>query len=577
MKKVGILAFAVLLFIATFGTGLLVAALNRDSRQPAFVFLDRVVAKIERTVAEATAPETAGPPTEFFSTIFIGLEGRVVTLPRSERLGIGGALTPIGGEVLVLRFDGQPFAVAPDGTTSRPDITLPDNGFAAYLAAIEKPEYADYNHRPDRFRYNDILYHDGPMGPRLLTSYLWWDAEADCFATTVSQLLLDEAPQSPSDITAAAEDWELLYRMQPCLPLRGVMASIQGEEGGGRMVFSQDGTKVYLANGDYGWNGFHSDGRHPLSDEPLAQYPEADHGKVMEIDLETGAARRFSTGHRNPQGITLDGQGRIWTVEHGPRGGDELNLIKDGNNYGWPLDTYGSDYNGAPLPSVAPDAVGQHDRFVKPVWSWLPSVATSSLAYVEGFDPTWDGDILATSLRGNLLIRLRVEGERAVFAERIEMGRRIRDLVQVSDQLLAAWTDAQEVIFLRPLDGGHGEQFVDRYIESMEVSAAFKDKMRGTVALCADCHSFSRNEHRIGPSLAFAAGGPIAETDFEGYSDALQAASGNWTHDRLVAYLDDPEATWPGTAMPDPGIDDPALLDALADMLGALANADHSE
>ena len=254
-----------------------------------------------------------------------------------------------------------------------------------------------------------------------------------------------------------------------------------------------------------------------------------------------------------------------------------MNLIKDGNNYGWPLETYGSDYNGAPLPSVAPEAVGQHDRFVKPVWSWLPSVATSSLTYVEGFDPTWDGDILATSLRGNLLIRLRVEGERAVFAERIEMGRRIRDLVQVSDQLLAAWTDAHEVIFLRPLDGGHGEQFVDRYIERMEASDAFKDKMRGTVALCADCHSFSRREHRIGPSLARAAGGPIAGTDFDGYSDALQAASGVWTHDRLVAYLDDPDAAWPGTAMPDLGIDDPAVLDAIATMLDALANADHSE
>lgn len=577
MKRLRIAALAVILLVAAFGTGLLIAALNRDSQQPAFVLVDRVAAKIERTITGFTAPETVGPPTEFFPTIFLGLEGRVVNLPRSERVGIGGALTPIGDQVLVLRFDGEPFAVAPDGTTTRPDITMPDNGFAAYLEAIEKPEYADFNHRPDRFRYNDILYHDGPMGPRLLTSYLWWNAEAECFATTVSQLILDAAPKSPSDIVASADDWQLLYRMEPCLPLRGVLASIQGEEAGGRMAFSQDGTKVYLANGDYGWNGFDSDGRHPLSSVPLAQYPEADHGKVMEIDLETGTARRFSSGHRNPQGITLDGQGRLWTVEHGPRGGDELNLIKDGNNYGWPLETYGTDYNGAPLPSVAPEAVGQHDTFVKPVWAWLPSVATSSLAYVEGFDPAWDGDILATSLRGNLLIRLRVDGERLVFAERIEMGRRIRDLVQVSDQLLAAWTDAHEVIFLRPVAGGHGEQFVDLHIENMTASADFKEKMRQTVALCSDCHSFSRDEHRIGPSLAFAAGGPIAGTSFAGYSDALRAASGNWTHDRLVAFLDNPDATWPGTTMPDPGIDDPELLDALANMLEALSKADRQE
>jgi len=297
----------------------------------------------------------------------------------------------------------------------------------------------------------------------------------------------------------------------------------------------------------------------------------------MEIDLKTGQARRFSAGHRNPQGITLDGQGRIWTVEHGPRGGDELNLIKEGNNYGWPLETYGTDYNGAPLPSVASAAVGRHDNFVKPVWSWLPSVATSSLAYIKGFHPTWDGDILATTLNGNMLIRLRLDDERLVFAERIEIGRAVRDLVQVSEHLLAAWTDANEVIFLNPISGGFGEQFVARYIENMTADTALKDKMKKAIAFCSDCHSVNRNEQRIGPSLAFAAGGPIGNTNFQAYSGALKAASGDWTHDRLVSYLDNPEAIWPGTTMPDPGIEDPELLDTLADMLSALSKADHSD
>ena len=100
MKKVGIIAFVLILLIATFGAGLLISAMNRDSKQPAFALLDRVAAKIERTVAEASAPETAGLPTEFFPTIFIGLEGRVVTLPRSKRPGIGGALTPIGAQAV---------------------------------------------------------------------------------------------------------------------------------------------------------------------------------------------------------------------------------------------------------------------------------------------------------------------------------------------------------------------------------------------------------------------------------------------------------------------------------------------
>lgn len=574
MRKIVIPVAGLALLLGVFGAGLLISGLNRESNRPVFVFLDRVVAKIEREWAEFTAPEIAGPPKEYFPTTFIGLEGSVVTLPRSERLGVGGALTPIGDDVLVLRFDGALFAVSQDGSTSRPDIAMPDNGFEAYLEAIEKPEYASFSHRPDRFRFNDILYHDGPLGPRLLTSYLWWDADAECYATQVSQLRLDDSPQNLSDIVASAEDWELIYRMEPCLPLRNVKNSIQGEEAGGRMEVSRDGTKLYLANGDYGWNGFHSDGRHPLSSTPLAQYPEAHHGKVMEIDLESGRARVFSTGHRNPQGIAIDPAGRIWTVEHGARGGDEFNLIEDGNNYGWPLETYGTDYNGSPIPVA--QSVGWHEEFVKPIWAWLPSVATSSLAYVEGFDQAWDGDLLATSLRGNKLIRLRLDDERLVFAEEIEMGRRIRDLVQVSDKVLVAWTDSHEVIFLRPLPGGFGEQFVDRSIETIAASDAFKTDMREAIAACSDCHSLSRGEHRIGPSLASAAGGPIAATSFEGYSVALQNASGNWTRERLVSYLDNPDGLFSGTTMPDPGIDDPELLNAIADLLVALAEETNS-
>jgi glucose/arabinose dehydrogenase len=131
-------------------------------------------------------------------------------------------------------------------------------------------------------------------------------------------------------------------------------------------------------------------------------------------------------GHRNIQGAALDGSGTLWTVEHGARGGDELNRPERGKNYGWPIITYGRDYSGAKIGEGTARA-----GLEQPVYYWDPSIATSGLAVYDGaLFPSWKGNLLVGGLAGAQLSRLTLEGGRVVAEEKLLEGRgdRIRDV-----------------------------------------------------------------------------------------------------------------------------------------------------
>ena len=153
------------------------------------------------------------------------------------------------------------------------------------------------------------------------------------------------------------------------------------------------------------------------------------YGKTLLIDMYTGAASTFTTGHRNQEGLYIDPTGNIWSSEHGPKGGDELNLLVKDRNYGWPIVTYGTNYDAMPWP-LNPHP-GRHDGFEAPVYAWVPSVGLSSITSVRKklFD-RWKGDLLVASLGGMSIWRVRTDRGRVVTAERIEIGERIRDLIE---------------------------------------------------------------------------------------------------------------------------------------------------
>jgi glucose/arabinose dehydrogenase len=197
---------------------------------------------------------------------------------------------------------------------------------------------------------------------------------------------------------------------------------------GSRIVFRRDGT-LFITTGERGGRDqaqdlerhlgkvirIHPDGRVP-PDNPFVEHDNA----LPEI---------WSYGHRNLQGATLDADGRLWTVEHGARGGDELNRPQAGLNYGWPVITYGVDYSGARI------GVGtEREGMEQPIYHWVPSIAPSGLLiYTGDAFPEWQGDFLVGSLKFGLLVRLDMDGGEVVHEERMLEGlnQRVRDVIQV--------------------------------------------------------------------------------------------------------------------------------------------------
>ena len=178
----------------------------------------------------------------------------------------------------------------------------------------------------------------------------------------------------------------------------------------------------------------HDDGRVPVDNPFTAQA-----GARPEI---------YSYGHRNPQGMTRDAAtGRIFAIEHGPKGGDELNLIEPGVNYGWPVITYGKSYMGFSI------GEGTHmEGMAQPLHYWVPSISPSGLMIYDGERfPAWRGSFFAGALSAELLVRLEVTGGRVAVEERMleDLEERIRDVRQGPDGLIYLLTDHPEGMLLR--------------------------------------------------------------------------------------------------------------------------------
>ena len=162
-----------------------------------------------------------------------------------------------------------------------------------------------------------------------------------------------------------------------------------------------------------------------------------------------GAPEVYSFGHRNPQGMAVHPvTGRVWSHEHGPQGGDEINVIEAGVNYGWPVITYGREYrSGAPI-GVGTAAPGM----AQPVLHWTPSIAPSGMTFYDGDRfPGWRGDLFAGALAGRHLRRVQLDGERAVAEEVLLQGRvgRVRDVKQGPDGMLWLLEDARNASIYR--------------------------------------------------------------------------------------------------------------------------------
>ena len=204
-----------------------------------------------------------------------------------------------------------------------------------------------------------------------------------------------------------------------------------GRHFGSRIIPMADGT-VWITTGDRGAG----------DSGTLVQDIATTHGKVIRVNADgsvpadnpfvgrAGDDRIWSLGHRNMQGAAIGPDGALWTIEHGPRGGDELNLPEAGGNYGWPLVSYGINYRGTDVGSGQP----RSPAFVEPVYYWDPVIAPGGMMFYDGAYADWRGDLLIGSLNPGALVRLKLRAGRVVGEERLLTDEgRIRDVEVLTD------------------------------------------------------------------------------------------------------------------------------------------------
>ena len=234
----------------------------------------------------------------------------------------------------------------------------------------------------------------------------------------------------------AIENATVIYRVTP---------TYQGNlHNGGKLLFNKEGN-LFVTSGE----------RSDIATRPLAQDNTTSLGKILLI-TKTGQAvtdplmlpkpntrpEIFSSGHRNPLGIAIHPTtGELWEAEMGPKGGDEINIIRRGVNYGWPVITYGIEYNGATIGEGLTKKAG----YQQPVYYWDPSISPGGIAfYTSNNIPEWNNNLFVASLSGKHIIRLQLNGNKIVGEERLleSEDQRFRDVCMGKDGKLYAITDA---------------------------------------------------------------------------------------------------------------------------------------
>ena len=280
-----------------------------------------------------------------------------------------------------------------------------------------------------------VLSPDFPRDRLVYLSYAEADAAGERSGTAVGRGRLSEDG-------GRLDDFRVIFQQQPKLS--------SGQHYGGRMVFGNDGL-LFVSLGEN-------------NRRPTAQDLDKLQGKIVRIKPDGGVpdgnpfagrpdarAEIWTYGMRNPQGMALNPwTGELWEHEHGPRGGDEVNIIRAGQNYGWPLATYGINYSGFAIPEAQGETLASGQG---PLYWWKKSPAISGMAFYDsGRYPQWQGSLFIGALAGQALIRLQLEdGGKVVAEERLlgDRGARIRDVRQGPDGAVYVLTDSDDGMLLR--------------------------------------------------------------------------------------------------------------------------------
>ena len=262
---------------------------------------------------------------------------------------------------------------------------------------------------------------DVAVDPQFATNHRVFFTYSEAVGATYSNIVVARARLEGR----ALSDVNVIFRAKPALPA-GALASNQG----GRIAIDRDGN-LFVIIGD----------RSKSPPWDMAQRSDTDLGKMIHITAngdpapnnpflgKTGVLPEiWSFGHRSEEGLAIDpATGKLWEVEDGPRGGDELNLMQAGKNYGWPVIVHGIDYPGQTIG----EGIVQKEGMEQPVYYWDPVIAPSGLAfYNANLFPQWKGSVLVGALRGKMLDRLTMQGDKVISEEPllVDQNQRIRDV-----------------------------------------------------------------------------------------------------------------------------------------------------
>lgn len=320
------------------------------------------------------------------------------------------------GRMIVNERPGRMRIVSQDGTVGEPIAGLPE------IVAVDQAGLLDVALDP-AFAENRYVY-ASYAEPRT----------GNINGTAVFRARLSDDERSLQDLT-------VIFRQEP-----GWNST---KHYGSRLVFTPDGN-LFVTLGE----------RSKSEPRQLAQDPTNHIGTVVRIRPDgsvpednpfvgrsEGADEVWSYGHRNLQAATLDGAGQLWTVEHGPRGGDELNRPQPGTNYGWPVITYGENYNGQPMGA----GITAQDGLEQPVYYWDPVIAPSGMDVYDGtLFPGWSGNLLIGGLQAQAVVRLDVRDGRVFTEEWLDVGTRVRDVKVGPDGAVYVGTDVGDILRLVP-------------------------------------------------------------------------------------------------------------------------------
>lgn len=460
----------------------------------------------------------------------------------------GGGIAEVNGHIVVASQMGRSSVLSPDNRLYPLDANIPMRLEALRESAlIEDPLFTIGS-----FRAYDLMAQQRADGQwRLFASFTRFSGE-NCMQFVVAA----------ADVSASGDEleitspWEDVYIARPnCIPYKDRALRFVGQEGGGRIV-AQDENTLLISVGHLQFDGY-NDAREASQDMSW------DLGKIIQLDLETGRSSPYAIGLRNPQGLVIMRDGRIIETEHGPQGGDEINIIRQGANYGWPLVSYGMAYAYPQRPWGAPGSINGHEGYAAPAFVFVPSIGISAVVQPDATEfPMWaDNNLLVASLRANSLYHVRIDGDRSVYAEQLFFEyRRLRDMISMRDGRVVILTDLGELIFVRN-EARHenSDPFVVTGISTL--SAAFPEEgespdepavprgRRIFQSVCAQCHSLD-GEESVGPPLNGVVNRRIGSAENFGYSPALAGREERWTPSRLEAFLTDSSQDYEGTTMP---------------------------